>query len=160
MAPKLLAKPFAATIRERLRAKPSALKSHRIAPPTAQQIASVHRLPVPAVQEVRQAETMAKKTKIGRFADDYKAKIVARALQGKESGAESVEDIANAEGIWSTNIHNWIKAAKKANGTPAETEASKKPKKDDIKSLSRELVEAMERVTSIKKKMRKLLGEE
>ncbi len=140
-------------------------KAHRIAPPTAQQIASVHRLPVrveppePAPAE-EPAEPMAKKTKTGRFSEEYKAKMVARALQAKESGAESIEDIAEAEGIWSTNIHNWIRAAKKANGTPAEAKPAKKPKKDDIKSLSRELVEAMERVTSIKKKMRKLLGEE
>ncbi len=103
---------------------------------------------------------MAKKSKAGRYAADYKAKLVARALKAKETGEESIEAIAKEEGIHGSNIHNWIAAAKKANGTPAEAEPAKKPKKDDIKSLSRELVDAMDRVTSIKKKMRKLLGEE
>jgi transposase-like protein len=160
--PKLFQKPLTASIRERLRADKAALKAHRAAPPTAQQIASVHKLPVPVAPQEEQAEPVAKKQKTKRsFTPDYRARIVARALQAKETGSESVLAIAKAEGIRDSNIHNWVKAAKKANGaTAADDTATEKPKaKADIKSVSRELSDAMQHVEALKKKLRKMLSD-
>lgn len=107
---------------------------------------------------------MAKKDKRGRYDADYKAKIVARALQAKESGSETIGAIAESEGLYETTIYNWLAAVRKSNGAVATSakgdKVTSKGKGGDIKTLSRELVEAMERVSSIKKRMRKLLGEE
>lgn len=156
MAPKLYSKPLAASVKERLRAK-GALKSHRIAPPTAQQIASVHRLPVPPVVITElEPEPMAAKKKRKKWSKDEKARIVARALKAVEAG-EAIRSIAAEEGLSDSGLYYWINQAKQANGAPA-TEEKRKP--SDLKSLSRELAEAMDRVTMLKKRMRKLLGAE
>lgn len=169
----LLDKPLSASVRERLKDKlrthPEAigaslrsvakLTGHRIAPPTAQQIASVHRLPAPS-EPVKEAEPVAGKKKAHKhYSADYKAKLVARALKAKETGEESIEAIAAAEGIHGTNIHNWIKAAKQANGS-AEPGKPGPKSKSNLKALSKELSEAMDRVSAIKKQMRKLLADD
>lgn len=152
MAPKLLKEPLVATIKERV-------KAHRAAPPSAQRIATVHRIlgpePAPAVEP---DEPMAKKkAKNARYPVEYKAKLVARALKAKETGEESIEDIAKSEGIHGSNIHNWIAAAKKANGSPGKTTGKADGKAPTIRSLSKELEEALDRAKAIKKQLRKLL---
>lgn len=163
MAPKLYTKPLAASVKERLRAK-GAPKSHRIAPPTAQQIASVHRLPVPQpVVEPEPVEPMAAKKKRKKWSKDEKARIVARALKAVEAG-EAIRGIAAEEGLSDSGLYYWVNQAKgiarKANGAPTEAVATSKRQPSDLKSLSRELAEAMDRVTLLKKRMRKLLGAE
>lgn len=105
---------------------------------------------------------MAKQKKKKVYDADFKAKAVARALKAKETGEESIEAIANELGIHGSNIHNWITAAKKASGVtePANGKAKRKTadlRGTDLNSLSRELVQAMDRVSAIKKRMRKLL---
>lgn len=152
----LLDKPLSASVREHQHLKD---KSRRIAPPTALQM-GIRLVPTPAVESVKEPEPVAaKKTKTGRYTDEYKATIVARALKAKETGEESIEDIAEAEGIWSTNIHNWTKAAKAANGA-AKPESKEAKSKVNLRTLSKELTEAMDRVSAIKKQMRKLLGDD
>ena len=149
MAPKLYKEPLVATIKE--------MKLHRAAPPSSHQVATVHKLPV--APEKEPAQPVAEKKKGRHYPVDYRAKLVARALQAKESGEESIEDIARAEGIHGSNIHNWIKAAQKANVAPKEAKAKAGDlRSGDLNSLARELAQAMDRVSAIKKRMRKLLG--
>lgn len=105
---------------------------------------------------------MVKKKKQATYTNDFKATTVARALKAKETGEESISAIAAELGIWDANIHNWIKAAKKANGVtePANGKAKRKTvdlRGSDLAALSRELTQAMDRVTALKKRMRKLL---
>jgi len=153
---------LAASIGERMRAD-GLVKFKRPAPPSAQRIATVHRIlgpkPTPApAPAVEPAEPMAKKKKKWtQYTDEYKAQIVARALKGRESGKESVATIAVSEGLHRVNIDNWIKAAKKADGAPGKTTGKADSKAPSIKSLSRDLTEAMSRVVTIKKQLRKLL---
>lgn len=159
MAPKLFQKPLTATVRERM-------KAHRAAPPTAQQIASVHRLrPVPSVAEMAgEPAEMGKKKKQRRtlWSDDVKARVVARFLKAKESGEETVEAIVADEGITAASLYAWVKKAKEANGAaPAAGPATPKAKgKGDLKSVTRELSEAMEHVAKLKKQLRKMLGDD
>jgi transposase-like protein len=152
MAPKLYTKPLTATVKERLRA-------HRAAPPTAVHVASILRLTArPAPTEHAEPMANKKKGKGGRYADEYKATIVARALKARDTGDETIKAIADAESIHETLIYNWLNATKKTNGA-SPSAATSKPK-SDIKSLSRELSEAMEHVSKLKTRLRKLLGDE
>jgi transposase-like protein len=156
MAPKLFQKPLTATVRERL-------KAHRAAPPTAQHIASLHRLPWPKAPEQEPAE-MAKKKKRARgdYDDDFRAKTVARFLKAKESGEETVEAIVADLGITSASLYTWVRKAKAANGAaPAASSATAKGKgKGDLKSVTKQLSEAMEHVAKLKKQLRKMLGDD
>ncbi len=217
MAPKLLKVPLAVSLKERLKDKIRQNKAHRLAPPTATHMATVHRLPavptepaepmpkkktrkvysndfkaklvaamlkakengesvqaVPMAEGVKvslaynwmtkaKADPMAKKKRTMTSYDaEYRAKIVARALEAIEK-KESVSAIAKSEGLYDSNIWNWIKAAKKANGAlPAESREENRSKpgrkpRGTIESLSRELSEALARVDTLKVKLRKLL---
>jgi transposase-like protein len=154
VAPKLHTKPLVATVKE--------AQLHRAAPPSTRQVATVHQLPVPPVAEPASEKATArpvakKQVNDVRFTKDYKAKIVARVLKGQDTGEESVPSIAASEELAPSTIYNWVKDAKKAAGV--------QPKRGDIKSadlgsLSRELTQAMDRVAAIKKRMRKLLGDD
>ncbi len=163
MAPKLLAKPLTATVKERIKDK-----KHRIAPPTA--LAPVYLLPKPepteptAPPEAEPEPVAAKKNKRGRYEADYKAKVVARVLKARETGAETIGAIAEAEGLYETTIYNWLSAAKKdaAKSNGASVGATKgKPgpiPKSDMKTLTRELADAMDRVALLKKRLVKMLA--
>jgi transposase-like protein len=163
MSLKLVTKPLAASLKERIEAKKSESTGHRIAPPSAVNVEPdrnfVDKPPLAVVAPKKEPvkRMAAKKDKRGHYAPEFKAQIVARALKARETGEETIENIANEIGVWGTNIHNWIKAAKQSNGASSKAEKTEVPKKSDLKTLSRELAEAMDRVASIKKKMRKLL---
>ncbi len=161
MAPKLLKAPLVASVKERLKADGQKLKLHRIAPPTATRIASVHLLPVSEPPEVPEMAGK-KKIKQKRYDAEFKARVVARALKARESGEETIGAVAKAEGTSEQIIYTWIKQAKASNGA-SPVEASAKPGRKsagDLKSITRELSEAMDRVSKLKKQMRKLLGDD
>ncbi len=110
--------------------------------------------------EVSAEPVAPKKRKRTVYDDAYKAKTVARALKGIESGDESVYGIATELGIPASNITNWIKAAKAANGAPVAAPAEQPKKRSagsDIQTLSRELAAKLAEAEAIKKKLRKLL---
>jgi|ERR1044071_7596217 transposase-like protein len=166
MALKLLAKPLAASLKERIEAKQREVSNHRIAPPSAVNVepdrsfVEKPRLVEPPAKEPAKpmaAKKMGKGKHGNRYTPEYRAQLVARALKARETGSEAISGIESSESLPRGTIFNWIKSAQKKNGTPVPAAKADKPRKSDLKTLSRELVEAMERVTVIKKKMRKLL---
>jgi transposase-like protein len=164
MAPKLLAKPLTATVKERVKDK-----KHRIAPPTA--LAPVYLLPKPEPTEPTappkaEPEPVAAKKKKGsnRYTDEFKAKVIARVLKAKESGEETVTAIATDEKVTETAIYGWLKRAReeakgKTNGASTEVVGRKPGRlpKSDMKTLTRELADAMDRVAVLKKRLVKML---
>jgi transposase-like protein len=60
------------------------------------------------VSEEHQAAKRKRKT----YPDDYKAAIVKRALEAKESGKETILAIAKEQHLRDGHIHQWIRAAK------------------------------------------------
>src|SRR4030095_205248 len=160
---KLLSKPLTASVKERIKDK-----KHRIAPPTA--LAPVYLLPKPepteptAPPKAEPEPVVAKKNKRGRYEADYKAKVVARALKARETGSETIGAIAEAEGLYETTIYNWLSAAKKqapkSNGASTETVKRKSgpTPKSDMKALTRELADAMDRVALLKKRLVKMVA--
>ena len=66
------------------------------------------------------SETMAAKKKPRRaFPPEYKREVVKRILAGRESGKETLRDIAADIKVGEGNLHNWLKATKKGKPKPA-----------------------------------------
>jgi transposase-like protein len=177
-------KPLTATLEERSAPFLSLLSDkQRVAPPSSRPVKStpppplprrVHALKPPegpdrtlvAPPEPRKVPDVAakkkKKKKRPAFDAAFKAKAVARALAARESGEESVRDVGHDLGVTDASIYQWIKAAKAANGaaSPAAKGRKSSGAGGDIQSVSRELASAMEHVAKLKKKLRKMLGED
>lgn len=145
MVAKLHREPLVAAISEHMR---------RVAPPTAMAPAMKLRL---AVKE--DAPSMAKKKSRKLQTPEFKAKAVARALQAKETGSETIGAIAKDIGVSEQSVYAWIKKAKEQNA-PKPAKGAEPKEKATIKSLSRELADALEKVSAIKKRLRKMLGDD
>jgi transposase-like protein len=115
-----------------------------------------------AKPSTKAASKPANRPKGGRFPLEYREKIVARVLKGRETGEENGSTISRAEGLSESLVSLWVRRHLEANGKFTPDARRSNGKSDgsggDLKSLARELAEAMDRVTSIKKRMRKLLG--
>lgn len=147
---KLLSAPLAATLRERMKAK---RQLHALPPPVGPDRSLVEGVNGAGV------EPMAKKVRLRKtYSEDFKAEVVARALKAKETGSETWTDIAKDKGMHLSNIAFWIKRAKEEGGNASNGGSAPKAK-SDIKSISRELAEAMSQVEVLKKRLRKLLGD-
>jgi transposase-like protein len=107
------------------------------------------------------AESMAakKEKQSHKYDKAFKAEIVARALKARDTGSESWSDIAKEKGFSLSCIAFWIRAAKDEQGKSTNGASEHKSKSNDIKSVSRELADAMSQVEVLKKRLRKLLGE-
>lgn len=129
--------PLTASVRERMKDR-ARVSAHRIAPPTATHMATVHQLPKPvepapsvAAPVVTEPEAMIKKDKSGFYTPEYKAKIVARVLKARETGSETMRSILDAEGLSDPLVYKWIE---RANGNAPKKKAGKKTGKKTAKA--------------------------
>lgn len=107
-----------------------------------------------------------KKAKRTRYDDVFKAGVVKRALEAKQTGDETIQAIAKDLGISRANLDNWVRRAKtkrpkskaranKGNGSPALPANG-----TSLSALSRDLDAALANVSAIKKRLRAMLEDE
>ena len=129
MSLKLVTKPLAASLKERIEAKKSESTGHRIAPPSAVNVEPDRNFVDKASAE---GEPVAMKRKEGkRYTPEYKAKVVARVLKAKDTGNETITAIAIDEKLNETAIYNWLKQAKSEANGKAKTKSKERVLSND-----------------------------